>query len=137
MARAAFTTRCAMFLEHIQQMPGVGGALLLSAWPRLTPEPPVCSSAWDTLALQDPDRLRGLARHLAQIKDVTYVERSAREPVPVSWLAGACARTTRANLPSFPCGDSSRASSTRRPRFKWRWWWPSCGLRPARTWDPR
>ena len=105
--------------------------------PRSTPEPPVCSSAWDALALQDPDRLRSLARHLAQIKDVTYVERSAREPVSVSWLAGALRKNDPSRFAVFPLRRLSRASSPRRRRSKWHSSWLSCGRQPAKTSAPR
>ena len=40
-------------LEQLQDsLPGVGGALLLSAWPRSTPEPAIYSSRLDIIRLQ-------------------------------------------------------------------------------------
>ena len=77
-------------LEELQGcLAGVGGALLLSAWPRSTPEPPIYSSAWDIVRLQEQDRLRAVARYLSQFKEVTYLDRSPNEPGVITWLAGA------------------------------------------------
>lgn len=90
-------------LEEIQKnLPGVGGALLLSAWPRSTPESPIYSSAWDVIRFQEHDRLRATARYLSQFKEVAYVDRSPSEPGVISWLAGALRKNDPYQFGIFP-----------------------------------
>src|SRR5512139_2021802 len=116
---ASFESAFRELVEQLQEcLPGVGGALLLSAWPRSTPERPIYSSAWDIIRLQEQDQLRAVARYLSQFKDVTYIDRSPSEPGPLSWLAGALRKNDPRQFGIFPLRCFVPPEFTAAPAFQ-------------------
>jgi hypothetical protein len=116
---AGFESAFRELVEQLQEcLTGVGGALLLSAWPRSTPEKPIYSSAWDLIRLQEQDQLRAVARYLSQFKDVTYVDRGPSEPGPLSWLAGALRTNDPCQFAIFPLRCFVPPEFTAAPAFQ-------------------
>jgi hypothetical protein len=106
-------------LERLQDcLPGVGGALVLSAWPRSTPQPPIYSHTWDIVRLQEQDRLRAVAHYLSQIKEVTYLDRSPSEPEALSWLAGALRENDPSQFAILPLRCFVPAEFSAAPAFQ-------------------
>ncbi len=85
-------------LAEMEGLPGVAGALLVSASPEGKPQHALCSSAWDQKELQDQERLRDLAEHLkaARANGTTLHGRRAVDETPLGWLA-SCLRNQEAS----------------------------------------